>query len=121
MSHDALHERISEWFEPKPGVVNTTFRGPDYSKAGAWRINWVAAPGKRWISEVAALDYTHDEAANARLLEAMPVVSVERHPNSKAWFVTTVNKYKSLTSDKDRKTAIRDAFCKWAGIEVEGK
>jgi hypothetical protein len=105
MNERELHEKISEWFEPKP----------EYCEAHAstyWDLNHDK-------EVVIPLDYTHSEEANAVLLEAMSVMRIDRYFKSHLWVATALTKDSIVVSasDTDRKTAIRDAFVMWAKLK----
>ncbi len=64
-----------------------------------------------------ALDFYSDEAASARLLEAMPSVWLKHWPQG--WECQVIGF--DCSNDPDRKTAIVLAACAWLGIDTEGK
>lgn len=111
-----LNEKISAWFEPKP----TDNPGHLYAKRGEY---WDFHKDVGWTSR---FDYFTDEAANARLLEAMPEPELwlESSPGEpKRWgCVANISgpPEQFYAEDESRKTAVVMAFCKWVGIETEG-
>lgn len=120
-----VNERISSYFEPPPAIVNQidTEPRPVRSKNGAWHIGWSFVSIHRMMNFVTPLDYFLSEDANSRLLEAMAVLqkhgeSVRLYEERGWWHVSL--RYLAPTIDKDRKTAIVLAFCKFANINIEG-
>lgn len=105
-----LNEKISAWFEPKP--TEERYHGL-YSPTKAWLYNedfhvWAA---RRW---------DEDEEANAKLLEAMPSPMLLKSKQNSNWVCRPdygIAEY--APEHKDRKIAIRMAFCKFAGISED--
>jgi len=125
---ERINEAISSWFEPKPDIILTADR---------LRARWYGSPKGEWTLHRfnnaspdliesfywTPKDYYTDEAANARLLEAMPspVLALEtlHAPQWGCWpngLHLTPERMRG--SDPDRKTAIVLAFLKFARIEV---
>ena len=105
----SLNEKISAWFEPKPTVITATSLN---SFAGYWRCSTLPEWG--WYP----LNYDTDEAANARLLEAMPSPMLFKSKQNGNWVCRPDYGIADYSPEHaDRKTAIRMAFCKFAGIE----
>jgi hypothetical protein len=133
-----VNEAVSAWFEPIIGLEaiphensncpptcnadHDTF--PDISPKGMWLLR--TRPFWHWAP---SCDYFTDEAANARLLEAMPDALLH-HTGAFSSTYAVLNSWgckhthdgdpSTIFWDKDRKTAIVLAFCKFAGIEVAG-
>lgn len=110
MKQQQINEAISAWFEPKPtknAYGNYVARSPK----GAW-IHY-SQYGDNWQP----LNYFTDEAANARLLEAMPQPLLERVGGPR-WRCEYHSDDDCLARHQDRKTAVVLAFCKFAGIDI---
>lgn len=103
--HNSTNELINSYFEPKP----TDSPEHLYAKRGEY-WDWHKDTG--WTSR---FDYFTDEAANARLLEAMPYPTLEQFlAETPLWSCKAVGLEESQHAD--RKTAVVMAFCKFAGI-----
>lgn len=118
MADLTLNEKISSWFEPRPdykpafrkdGIAQELDGQP--SKKGFWIWHYLGG----W----SPLDYLHDEAANAKLLEAMPYGNVLRLTTEPPLWECRGSEWTGDFKHADRKTAVVLAFCKWAGIPVE--
>lgn len=111
-------ELISGWFEKKPIAIIA-----EVCKTKFWTYRFISACAEDEDDsiEVIPLDYYHDEAANAKLLEAMPYANLEHshdiwgccpYANGRAAFVCW---------EKDRKYAVVRAFLKFAALKPDGE
>lgn len=114
-----LNERISAWFEPKP-TEPSLVQGMESPKRA-----WICLDGE-WQARL----WFTDEAANARLLEAMAThedgIKLEMWLGSdeilNVWIQDrSLSTPKLYVKASDRKTAIVLAFCKWANIEIDSR
>ena len=121
MNETVICSAISAWFEPKP----TQEGNRSVSPAGFWTFTYIRGVGVKWHT---SFDYFTDEAANARLLEAMPFPSLIMWEGGTASAIT--GKYWHCIPEhnvkhgyggeihKDRKTAVVLSFLKFANIQV---
>lgn len=121
-----LNEKISNWFEPKPPIPpwkESTARlmlhviNPDSWKGTQSEKRYWLWDDVRWQP----LDYDTDEAANARLLEAMPRVSLYHTAHFWECSFRGDNLIRTAINHSDRLIAVRMAFVKFAGIPGEGE
>jgi hypothetical protein len=116
MDKQKINEAISSWFEPTPDRLITE---TGMSVKGAW---WFGYRAKEDEPGIHSLDYFTDEAANARLLEAMPKPMLQKGLDE--WFCYAHKNGSVRAGDiprgkhQDRKTAVVLAFCKFAGIKT---
>lgn len=126
-NREAINERISAWFEPKP-----TFK--DRFHGDGW---WILSDGHAWwmlpdidgkAEKLRPRDWDTDEAANAMLLDQLPedthirlksglrkltVIGVPIRPDPQ----TQIN-HREWTEHEDRKTCVVLAFLAYAKLEA---
>ncbi len=125
MNRDEICRKIAEKLEAKPeGLPRLSFQT---SPLGFWASHFIRMSSPDFWSEDAEcvyewrnLDFYSDEAASAKLLEAMPGVEL-LHIHGLSGDVTSVWRCRLPTgrfvSMPDRKTAIVLAAMQWLGIE----
>ena len=118
MNQQALNEAISTWFGIAPCRCEKNANGYSVHQYDGETGNCLGCGGS------ATIDFFASEAANARLLEAMPEPEVylesSKTDKIKIWgCCPDMEDMHAVFYDNDRKTAVVMAFCKFAGIEVE--
>lgn len=117
LDQQRICEEISAWFEPMPPSIYPDSISGIPSAKGFWKCQG----SEGW----SPLNYFTDEAANARLLEAMPYPTLTKFSGKKGAISTSTPFWScyAMTQEpaehEDRKTAIVLAFCKFAGIDAE--
>ena len=118
-----INKRITEYFEPMPDIETTRelLEKRWYSSPkGLWTLHRHNNEPPEKIESFYWLwtSFDTDEAANARLLEAMVIPNIYR-TEAGNWVVYPTTAGEHWFVHKNRKTAIVLAFLKFACIEAE--
>ena len=122
-NNDDLNLKISEFRDPSGGSWERTCRG--LSLEGSWyrsRRRHFKDDKVSGYWHIKPRDWTGSEDANAILLDEMPWADLSKQDPSREWRCDPLGGAEGPDGDgfsiydKDRKTAIALAWCKWKGI-----